>query len=92
MTPDEERSSYTPFDQLNDEELREAMIMHIRMGFILKNPGKSSEAEATARDIVSRLTLDQLKEIHPHTFFANKSMGNAPKNPYIVAMEMLQPE
>lgn len=89
MTPETERPTYTPFDQLTDEELREAMVMHIRMGYIMKNPGKSSEAENTARDIVSRLTLDQLKEIHPHTFFANKNMGNAPKNPYTVALEML---
>lgn len=86
----ENRPSYTPFDQLTDDELREAMVMHIRMGFILKNPGKSSTAESTARDIVNRLTLDQLKSIHPHTFFANKSMGSAPKNPYTIALEMLQ--
>lgn len=90
MTPEAERSSYTPFDQLSDEELREAMVMHIKMGFIMKNPGKSSDAEATAREIVNRLSLEQLKAIHPHTFFANKNMGNAPKNPYSVALEMLQ--
>ena len=92
MTPEPERPTYTPFDLLTDEELKEAMVMHIRMGFILKNPGVSDKSEAVARDIVSRLTLDQLKEIHPHTFFANKKMGNAPKNPYTLAMEMLTKE
>ncbi len=90
MTQGPERSTYTPFDQLTDEELREAMVMHIRMGYIMKNPGKSSEAETAARDIVNRLSLEQLKEIHPHTFFANKNMGDAPKNPYSVALGMLQ--
>ncbi|MFH0967610.1 MAG: hypothetical protein V1862_08000 [Methanobacteriota archaeon] len=90
MTPEEQRSTYTPFDQLTDEELREAMVMHIRMGYIMKNPGKSREAETAARDIVNRLSLEQLKEIHPHTFFANKKMGDAPKNPYSVALEMLE--
>jgi hypothetical protein len=89
MSPEPDRPSYTPFDRLTDEELREAMVMHIRMGFILKNPGRSSEAETVARNIVGRLSLDQLKEIHPHTFFANKKMGTAPKNPYIIACEML---
>jgi hypothetical protein len=90
MTLDPQRPSYTPFDRLSDEELREAMVMHIRMGFILKNPGRSSEAEEIARDLVSRLSLDQLKEIHPQTFFANKKMGSPPKNPYLMAKEMLQ--
>lgn len=92
MTSEENRPTYTPFDLLTDEELREAMVMHIKMGFIMKNPGKSSEAEPIARDMVNRLTLDQLKEIHPHTFFANKKMGNAPQNPYIIAKEMLGEE
>jgi hypothetical protein len=92
MSPQEERPPYTPFDRLTDEELRDAMVMHIRMGFIMKNPGRSSEAETVARDIVTRLSLDQLKEIHPHTFFANKNMGNAPKNPYTIAITMLQEE
>lgn len=87
-----ERSTFTPFDRLSDNELREAMVMHIRMGFIMKNPGRSSEAEAIARDIVNRLSLDQLKQVHPHTFFANQKMGNAPKNPYLVALEMLGEE
>lgn len=90
MTRGPERSQFTPFDRLTDEELREAMVMHIRMGFILKNPGKSKDAETVARDIVNRLSLDQLKAVHPETFFANQSMGNAPKNPYTVALEMLQ--
>ena len=92
MTPEPERSTFTPFDRLTDEELREAMVMHIRMGYILKNPGKSKEAETVARDIVNRLSLDQLKAIHPHTFFANQSMGDAPRNPYVIAMEMLGEE
>jgi hypothetical protein len=90
MTSERERPPYTPFDRLTDEELREAMIMHIRMGYILVHPGKSSDAEAVARDMVNRLSLDQLREIHPHTFFANKSMGSAPKNPYVIAKEMLK--
>lgn len=89
MTTEPERPTYTPFEVLTDEELKEAMVMHIRMGYILRNPGKSNEAESVARDIVSRLTLDQLKEIHPQTFFANKKMGNAPKNPYDIALELL---
>ncbi len=92
MTSDNVRPPYTPFDLLTDDELRDAMIMHIRMGYILKNPGKSSEAEPIARDMVSRLTLEQLKAIHPHTFFANKSMGTAIKNPYVIAKEMLGEE
>ena len=90
MTPAPERSKFTPFDRLTDEELREAMIMHIKMGYILKNPGKSKDADAVARDIVNRLSLDQLKAVHPSTFFANQNMGTAPRNPYVVAMEMLQ--
>ncbi len=84
-----ERSTFTPFDRLSDEELKEAMVMHIRMGYILKNPGKSKEGELVAREIVNKLSLDQLKQIHPHTFFANKKMGDVPKNPYIVALEIL---
>ncbi len=92
MTSGPPRPSYTPFDRLTDEELVEAMVMHIRMGYILIHPGKSSEAETVAREIVSRLSLDQLKEIHPHTFFANKSMGEIPKNPYVIAKEMLGEE
>ena len=85
-----ERSTFTPFDRLTDEELREAMVMHIRMGFIMKNPGRSSEAETIARDMVNKLSLEQLKQVHPSTFFANQKMGNAPKNPYQVALEMLE--
>lgn len=87
--PEEKRPRYTPFDLLTDDELTEAMVMHIRMGYILKNPGKSDETETVARDIVSRLTLEQLKESHPHTFFANKKMGNFPENPYVLAIKML---
>lgn len=90
MTMEPQRPSYTPFDRLTDDELREAMVMHIRMGFIMKNPGKSAEAEDVARNLVSRLSLDQLKEIHPHTFFANKKIGTVPKNPYLMAKEMLE--
>jgi hypothetical protein len=84
-----EKPSYTPFDQLSDEELAEAMVMHIRMGYTLVCPGKSKESEEVARDIVNRLTLAQLKEIHPHTFFANKKIGSIPANPYLKAKELL---
>ena len=84
-----ERPPYTPFDQLSDEELIEAMVMHIRMGYTLMYPGKGKDSEEIARDIVSRLTLEQLNEIHPHTFFANKKMGTAPSNPYLKAKEIL---
>ena len=80
---------FTPFDRLSDEELKEAMVMHIRMGYILKCPGKSGEAEEVAREIVNRLSMDQLKQIHPHTFFTNKSGSEKPKNPYDLAVEML---
>lgn len=89
MSKRPERSQFTPFDRLTDDELRDAMSMHIRMGYILKNPGKSSEAEKVARDVVSRLSLDQLKQIHPNTFFANSAIGTVPKNPYVLALEML---
>jgi len=85
--PDTEK--FTPFDRLNDEELTNAMIMHIRMGYILKFPGKSKDAEQVARDVVSRLTLDQMKEIHPHTFFTNKTGSEKPKNPYDLALELI---
>jgi hypothetical protein len=85
-----EFAKFTPFDRLNDDELTEAMIMHIRMGYILKFPGKSGEADEIARDIVSRLSLDQLKQIHPHTFFTNKSGNEKPKNPYDLAVEILK--
>ena len=84
-----ERPPYTPFDQLSDDELTEAMVMHIRMGYTLVFPGKGKESEKIARDIVNKLTLEQLKEIHPHTFFANKKMGTAPSNPYLKAKELL---
>jgi hypothetical protein len=84
-----EKPTYTPFDQLSDEELTEAMVMHIRMGYTLVFPGKGKESEKIARDIVSRLTLEQLKEIHPLTFFANKKIGNIPANPYLKAKELL---
>lgn len=89
MSQKPKRSQFTPFDRLSDEELREAMIMHIKMGYTMKNPGKSREAEEVARSIVTRLSLDQLKQIHPHTFFANTSIGTIPKNPYVLALEML---
>lgn len=85
--PDTEK--FTPFDRLSDEELTNAMIMHIRMGYILKFPGKSKDAEQVARDVVSRLTLDQMKEIHPHTFFTNKTGSEKPKNPYDLAIELI---
>jgi hypothetical protein len=87
-----ERPHFTPFDRLTDEELREAMIMHIRMGYILKNPGKSKEGDQIARDIVNRLSLEQLKQVHQHTFFANSALGTAPKNPYTEAVEILGKE
>ena len=84
-----EVEKFTPFDRLSDEELREAMVMHIRMGFILKFPGRSSDAEKVAEDIVSKLSLDQLKSIHAHTFFTSKMGSERPKNPYEVANELL---
>jgi hypothetical protein len=87
-----ERPSYTPFDQLSDDELVEAMVMHIRMGYTLLHPGKGKDSDAIARDIVSRLTLEQINEIHPHTFFANKKMGTVPVNPYQMAKELLGDE
>jgi len=79
----------TSFDQLSEEELKTAMLMHVRMGYLMKNPGKSKDAEAIAQDIVSRLSIDQLRQIHPETFFSNKKMGELPKNPYEVALELL---
>jgi hypothetical protein len=85
-----EIEKFTPFDRLSDEELRNAMIMHIRMGYILKFPGKSKDAEDVARGIVGKLTLEQMKEIHPHTFFTNKNGSERPKNPYDLAMELIQ--
>ena len=84
-----ETEKFTPFDRLSDDELRDAMFMHIRMGFILKYPGRTKEAEEVARDIVSKLTLDQLKSIHPHTFFTNRTGSERPKNPYELAIEMI---
>lgn len=87
-----EKPHFTPFDRLTDEELREAMVMHIRMGYILKKPGKSNEAEEIARDIVSRLSLEQLKQVHQHTFFANTAIGTVPKNPYSEALRILGEE
>ncbi len=92
MTAEPERSTFTPFDRLTDEEMKEAMVMHIRMGFIIRHPDRSSEAEEIALDLVRRLTIDQLKEIHPHTFFSNKKMGVVPKNPYLYAKEILGDE
>lgn len=80
---------YTPFDRLSDEELKEAMFMHIRMGYIMRYPGRSDEAEQVARDIVNRLSLEQLKQIHPNTFFTNKTGSERPKNPYDLAIELL---
>ncbi|MDD1724084.1 MAG: hypothetical protein LUQ07_03020 [Methanospirillum sp.] len=84
-----EFEKYTPFDRLSDEELKTAMLMHIKMGYIQKFPGKSREAGEVAEDIISRLTLEQMKQIHPHTFFTNKPGNERPKNPYDVAMELL---
>jgi len=84
-----ERFISTSFDQLSEEELKKAMLMHVRMGYLMKNPGKSKEAEAIAQDIVNRLSVDQLRQIHPDTFFSNKKMGELPKNPYEVALELL---
>ncbi len=89
MARPEPFEKFTPFDRLNDVELKEAMMMHIKMGFILKNPGRSAEADAVARDMVNRLTLDQLKQIHPHTFFTNKEGSERPQNPYELAARML---
>lgn len=85
--PDDER--YAPFDQLNDEELKDAMQKHIKMGYILKYPGKSKEAEGIATDIVNRLTIEQIKDITPHTFFFNKPGSEKPKNPYELAIELI---
>ena len=87
-----EKPHFTPFDRLTDDELREAMVRHIRMGYILKNPGKSKEANTVAKELVSRLSLDQLKEVHKHTFFANSAIGTAPKNPYEEALKILDRE
>ncbi len=87
-----ERFISTSFDQLSEEELKKAMLMHVRMGYLMKNPGKSKEAEAIAQDIVNRLSVDQLRQIHPDTFFSNKKMGELPKNPYEVALELLGEE
>jgi hypothetical protein len=85
----DERPPYVPFALLSDEELIEAMVLHIRMGYTLLNPGKGKESEAIAKDIVSRLTLEQMKEIHPGTFFANNKVGTIPNNPYLKAKELL---
>ena len=63
--------------------------MHIRMGYILKNPGKSAEAESVAKDMVEKLSLEQLKQIHPHTFFTNKNGSARPQNPYEMALALL---
>ena len=68
------------------------MIMHIRMGFIMKNPGRTKEADKVARDLVSRLTVEQMNQIHPHTFFTNKNMGTIPENPYLLALKLLGEE
>lgn len=84
-----EVEKFTPFDRLSDDELKTAMIMHIRMGYILKYPGKSGEAEKVAEEIISKLSLDQLKSIHPHTFFTAKTGTERPKNPYELAIELL---
>lgn len=84
-----ETLKFTPFDRLNDEELREAMIMHIRMGYILKFPGKSKDAEEVAKDIVNKLSIEDLKKIHPDTFFTNKTGSERPRNPYELAMELI---
>jgi hypothetical protein len=42
-----------------------------------------------AQDIVSRLTIEQLKEINPSTFFFHKPGSEKPKNPYDLALEVL---
>ena len=84
-----EVEKYTPFDKLSEEELREAMVMHIRMGYILKYPGKSKVAEEIARGIVNKLSVEQLNTIHPHTFFTNKTGSERPKNPYELAIELI---
>jgi len=87
--PRPEQEGYTPFDSLSDEELKDAMLKHIKMGYILKFPGKSKEAEQVAQDIANRLTIEQMKDINPHTFFFNKPGSEKPKNPYEMAIELL---
>jgi hypothetical protein len=87
-----ERPHFKQFDRLTDEELCEAIIMHIKKEFILKNPGKCKEADEVTRDIVSTLSSDQLKRVHHDTFFANKEIGSIPRNPYDVAMELIKGE
>lgn len=87
--PRPEQEGYTPFDSLSDKELKEAMLKHIKMGYILKFPGKSKEAEQIAQDIANRLTIEQMKDINPHTFFFNKPGSEKPKNPYEMAIELL---
>ena len=84
-----EQEDYRPFDSLSDDELRNAMQKHIKMGYMLKFPGKSKEADQVAHDIVSRLTIEQLKEINPSTFFFHKPGSEKPKNPYDLALEVL---
>ncbi|MGV8110844.1 hypothetical protein [Methanospirillum sp.] len=87
--PRPEQEGYTPFSTLTDAELKEAMLKHIKMGYILKFPGKSKEAEQVAQEIINRLTIEQMKEINPHTFFFNKPGSEKPKNPYDLAIELL---
>ena len=87
--PRPEQEGYTPFDSLSDEELKDAMLKHIKMGYILKFPRKSKEAEQVAQDIANRLTIEQMKDINPHTFFFNKPGSEKPKNPYEMAIELL---
>ena len=51
-----EQEDYRPFDSLNDDELRNAMQKHIKMGYMLKFPGKSKDQ--VAQDIVPGLLLN----------------------------------
>ncbi|PWR71166.1 hypothetical protein ACKUB1_03230 [Methanospirillum stamsii] len=80
---------FTPFDRLTDDELREAMLMHIKMGYILKFPGKSKDADEVVRDIVNKLSIEDMKKIHPDTFFTNKPGSERPRNPYELAIELI---
>lgn len=89
IMPRPEQEGYTPFSTLTDAELKEAMLKHIKMGYILKFPGKSKEAEQVSQYIINRLTIEQMKEINPHTFFFNKPGSEKPKNPYDLAIEFL---
>lgn len=89
---DQDNGKYDPFSQLSMDELKEAMIKHIKMGHMLKHPGKSKESEQIARDIVNRLTLEQMRELNPQTFFFNNPKKGTLKNPYELAVEILGDE